>query len=289
MLPNANDLRFLLELAKTKNMSRAAERLGISQPALSMAVKRLEDCFEQQLLFRSKSGVQLTKAGELLASNSKDLLDRWQELKDSALKKEKNLSGSYRIGCHASVAKYCLKHFLPQLLTKYPELEFRFSHGLSRKITEMVVSYQIDFGIVVNPFPHPDLVIRDLFKDEVCFWKSKKTNLINDLDSEQKVLIIEPELAQTQDLMKKIGKKKINFNRVITTSNLEVLAKMVSESSGIGVLPSRVINQKESKVEKIDYLPSYTDRICLVYRADTQKAQASKRLKEELEQFLKNV
>ena len=74
MLPNPNDLRFFIEVSRTHNLSRAAERLGVTQPALSQGMRRLEQNIGQQLLLRGKGGVKLTKCGEKLVFKAKHLL-----------------------------------------------------------------------------------------------------------------------------------------------------------------------------------------------------------------------
>lgn len=274
MLPNANDLYFFLEVAQTGNLSRAAERLGVSQPALSQAMKRLEANFENQLLLRSKSGVVLTKAGQKLSQKARILLESWKELKDEALKDEDQVRGVYGLGLHSSVALYTLPHFISNLLAEFPHLELRLEHDLSRRITEMVISFKLDFGLVVNPVAHPDLVIKELFTDEVAFYRSKKIKAAN-----SKVLITEPDLTQTQELLNQVQKKKkVAFERMVTSSNLDVIKTMVVEGAGVGIVPGRVIGHEAKKVEKVPSLPTFKDRICLVYRHDVQRSVAARSL-----------
>lgn len=286
MLPNANDLYFFLEVAQTGNLSRAAERLGVSQPALSQAMKRLETSFENQLLLRSKSGVVLTKAGQKLSQRARLLLESWQELKDDALKDEDQVRGVYGLGLHSSVALYTLPHFAANLLSEFPHLELRLEHDLSRKITEMVISFKLDFGLVVNPVAHPDLVIKELFTDEVAFFRSKKLKAAN-----ENVLITEPDLLQTQELLNQVQKKKnkANFERMLTSSNLEVIKTLVIEGAGVGIVPSRVMGLDNKKVEKISGLPTFKDRICLVYRHDVQRSQAARSLGQFISSSLAKV
>lgn len=273
MLPNANDLHFFLEVAQTGNLSRAAERLGVSQPALSQAMKRLEVSFENQLLLRSKSGVVLTKAGEKLSQRARLLLESWQEIKDDALKDEDQVRGVYSFGLHSSVALYTLPIMAPDILADFPFLELKFEHDLSRKITEKVISFKLDFGIVVNPISHPDLVIKELFCDEVCFYKARKIKKEN-----ESVLIAEPDLNQTQELLNQLQKKKVSFDRMVTSSNLEVIKAMVVNGAGVGIVPGRVMGADLKKVEKLAKLPTFKDRICLVYRHDFQKSLAARSL-----------
>ncbi len=279
MLPNASDLQFFLEVAKTLNMSRASERIGITQPALSQAVKRLEHSFGQDLLLRSKGGVTLTKAGEKLAFKARELLDAWEKLRDEAVKDGAEIRGRYSIGCHPSVALYTLENYVPELMQKYPELDLKFHHDLSRKITEDVISFKLDIGIVVNPVAHPDLVIKELYRDEVTFWRAKKVNSNILLESEHKVLVYDPDLLQSQDLLGKLAKRNIEFKRTLTSTSLEVIRQLVISGAGIGILPGRVVGSALSKLELVDAkLPKYQDRICLIYRVDSQKSLAAKGL-----------
>ena len=289
MLPHASDIQYFLEVIKTKNISRAAERIGITQPALSQSVKRLENAFGQQLLLRGKGGVKLTRAGEKLAIKGKQLIDDWYKIKEEAKKDESEIRGSYSLGLHPSVALYTLSYFVPQLMKRFGNLEFKIHHDLSRKITEDIVSFKVDLGIVVNPFPHPDLVIIELFKDEVLFWRSNKKNELTSFEDETAVLIYEPDLNQSQAMVGKLNKKRFPFQRYITSSNLEVIKNLTLNGAGIGIIPRRVVGNEIKKMESLDKaFPKYSDRICLVYRHDFLKGLASKTLLAEIKVLLKN-
>jgi DNA-binding transcriptional LysR family regulator len=290
MLPNANDLHSFLEIVRTKNLSRAAERVGLSQPALSQAIKRLEHNFGAQLLIRSKGGVTPTKSGEKLAIRAKNLLDEWEKLKDETLRDELEVRGRYSIGIHTSLALYSVEHFMPQLLGQYPSLEIRLHHDLSRKITEDVISFKLDFGIVVNPVPHPDLVIKELFKDEVTFWRSKKKVNTNSIENENCVLIVEPALAQTQELLRKLAKQKIIIRRILTSSSLDVIARLAASGAGVGVLPTRVAKNGGNNLLKVGpQLPLFNDKICLIFRQDGQKSPAARILKDFITKALRKL
>ncbi len=276
ILPSFNDISYFMEVAQTQNISRAAERLGITQPSLSSAMKRLEDALGAQLFTRSRSGVHLTKAGEELESKGRLLLLNWEQLKSEITRRESSVTGEYVIGCHPSVALYTLPDFLPNLMNEYPELEIKLRHDLSRRITEEVISYKIDFGLVVNPVRHPDLVIKELCLDEVTFWVAKKPSKSQKLGSENSVLICDTNLNQTQKLISDFQKKKVYFPRSIHSSSLEVITELTMQGAGIGILPSRVATRhKRCGPQKIGQnCPVFKDRICLIYRADSQKTQS---------------
>lgn len=290
LLPNPADLHYFLEITKTLNISRASERLGISQPSLSLAVKRLEDSMSVPLLIRNKTGVKLTRAGQRLANYARSLLEEWEQVRSNTLKDENEVSGRFTIGCHPSVALYSLPGFFLDLIQDHPTLEISLIHDLSRKITEDVISFKIDFGIVVNPVQHPDLVIKLLEKDEVSLWKGKGNSAFQDPYSGQGILICDPNLLQTQNLMKQLDKAKMEFARMTPSSNLEVIATLASQGAGIGILPERVATRSKSMgLEKIKgaKVPKFQDSICLIFRADAQKSFASRKIIQSIEGCLK--
>ncbi len=271
MLPSPAELQYFLEIANTLNVSRAAERLGISQPALSLAIKRLEDNVGAALLIRERTGVQLSRAGRKLATQARELLADWDRVRASALAEESGVAGRYTIGCHVSVGLYSLPGFLPGLLSENPRLEVRLVHDLSRRITEQVISFQVDFGIVVNPASHPDLVIKKLCTDEVKLWHAEG-------DSYGKsVLICDPDLAQAQSLIKQMGRKGLEFERTLTSPSLEVVRSLTAAGCGVGIIPTRVA-KLDPTIRALRDSPTFQDEICLVYRRDAHKSEASKRI-----------
>lgn len=230
----------------------------------------------QSLLVRSKSGVKLTRAGQRLVREARELLSKWEQLVAETARDENEIRGRYTLGIHPSVALYSLEHFLPELLQTYSELQIDLVHDLSRKVTEKIISFQIDFGIVVNPAQHPDLVILELFKDEVRYFTSKKKTPTNNPESEEKVLIHEPSLTQTQDVYSKSQKKGLNFKRTLSSSNLEVIARLTSSGAGLGILPTRVAKKEDSTLQPLEGSPIFKDSICLVYRHDFLKSEAAR-------------
>jgi len=275
-LPSSFDLQYFIETAHTLNISRAAERLGISQPSLSLSIKRLEDALGTDLLIRGKGGVQLTRTGQKFVIQARHLLEEWDNIAKLALRGENQITGRFSIGCHESVALYALQGFLPDLLASNEDLEINLNHGLSRQITDDVINFKTDFGIVVNPVEHPDLVIRHLGKDDVTFYTSS-TSKQKKIASGNAVLICDPDLLQTQSLMKTLKKKGLSFQRTLTSSSLEVIVMLTAADVGVGILPGRVASrEKLNKLVALPGAPKFQDLICLIYRADSQKSAASK-------------
>jgi LysR family transcriptional regulator, cell division regulator len=288
MMPSPSELQYFLEVSNTLNVSRAAERLGVSQPTLSLAIQRLEESCGTPLLIRTKSGVQLTHAGQKLVTQARLLVEEWEKLRSDVLRDEEEIRGRYTIGCHPAVALFTLPLFMAKLLTDHPHLEIKLVHDLSRKITEDVISFKIDFGIVVNPWEHPDLIIKPLWKDEVTLWAAKKPSPLQDPHSGEAVLIADTDLIQSQTILKQLIKHKIRYKRLITTSSLEVIGSLVAERAGIGIIPGRVAhNILGFDVKPLKDSPIFHDQISIVFRADAQRSKANRTLAKLMETALK--
>src|SRR6185437_2731465 len=123
-----SDVRYFLAVAQEENVSRAASRIGISQPALSHALRRLESRVGKRLLTRTKTGVHLTRAGQYFAHAAREWSDDWEALTRRMHESDAAISGTYRIGCHPAVASYSLPRFMRKLQLEHPSLEIHLSH-----------------------------------------------------------------------------------------------------------------------------------------------------------------
>lgn len=260
------DLKYFAEIAKTNHLSRAAERLGVTQPALSHSIKRIESTLGHEILLRSKKGVTLTPAGCRLLEQSQALIHLWDQVVRSAHDETGKVAGTIRIGCHTAVAQYTLPHFLPKFLKAHPHLKLQLIHGLSRHMTESVVSGQLDAAIVINPTPHPDLVIKELGRDVVTVWKA--LNCVN-----PDLLLIEPNILQTQHITTRLQKAGKTFNRIIECTSLEVIAQLLASGTGCAILPERVAHafSPTSKIAPLAGAPQFHDRICLIFKPEFKK------------------
>ena len=277
-LPAPHDIHYFIEVAETLNLSRAAEKLGVRQPTLSLAMKRLEEAVAVPLLVRGKTGVQLTHAGRRFLAKSRRLLEEWNDVRNLAQREATELAGRYTLGVHPSVALSTLPLFLPRLLRTFHDLEMHLVHDSSRAVTELVINFQVDFGLVVNPRPHPDLTISHLYDDEFALWVARDVTPLQELEGEHAVLICDPELSQSQRVMQALAKRKVSFRRTVWSSNLELVAALTAAGSGIGLLPQRVAHRVPGLKVLGGSLPTIRDHHCLVYRTDAQRSAASRAL-----------
>lgn len=282
MVPSPQELSYFLEIATTQNISRAGERLGVSQPTLSIAIKRMEDSLGAPLLIRNTTGVKLTKAGQRFLSRARVLLDQWQNVVHDVKREDSEIAGRYTIGAHVSVARGPLLEALPKILHDYPSLEIHMHHDLSRRITEKVINFDLDFGVVVNPIAHSDLVIKKLYTDDVRFYGIKDINT----QSKDLLLCYDPDLLQSQALLKLARKANISFKRYFVSSSLEVIAGFASLGAGIAILPNLVAGAHKNLLPLWPKIPSLQDIHALVYRADAQSSPASKALAKTISHHL---
>lgn len=288
MLPSNAELEYFIEVANSLNFSRAAVKIGISQPSLSVAMSKLENTLGAKLFVRHKTGVSLTQAGKQLLLHSKQLLQYWENTKSQALASQTEIQGHFVLGCNSIVATYLLSNILPDLLEKYPKLLIQLKHDVSRKITEQVVSLSVDIGIVINPIRHPDLIITRLGKDETKFWSSKKSRKIQDLNSENCVVIGNMDSMQAKKLLSKVNKLHTNLHRIISTESMEVIASLTAQGCGIGILPERMVKTMyPNKLHAVANMPVYSDDICLVYRNENRQIQAIQTIVNAIKAYFK--
>lgn len=265
---NINDIKSFITVTQTKNITRAAEIMGMTQPTLSYAIKRIEEALNVELIVRLKNGVELTKAGEDFSKKATTLLNQWEDTVNIFSDNGKNIKGEYSIGIHPSVAISSLSQILLEVNKELPLINFNLYHDLSRVITSKVISFDIDFGIVVNPIQHPDLVIKELRKDIVTLFKVKKSI---------PKLIYDPSLTQSQSILKNLKKSKIEINGHIHSSNLEVITELCANGLGVGLLPTSVA-KRDKKLQPVKNAPVYKDQICLIYRKEKHSNATSKKV-----------
>jgi DNA-binding transcriptional LysR family regulator len=281
---SSSDLTYFIEIAQAQNLSRASERLGISQPALSLAVQRIEQSLKTQVLIRSKKGVSLTRAGLKLLAHTKTMLQYWDQVKVEAKSSVDEVNGTLTLGCHPSVGLYTLDRFLPNILKNFPKLEISLVHDLSRKITEQVISLEVDIGLVINPVRHPQLIIKNLLEDTVSLWVSKHT----DKPSEENILICDPSLLQTQHIIKDLKKSRIHFSRILTSSSLENIANLTASGVGIGVLPCRVAEcVAGDRIVPVRSAPKFKDTLAVIYRMENRGIKSFQCLVGEIAKVIK--
>lgn len=271
------DLENFAATAVCSTMGEAARRLGVSQPALSESIQRLEGDLRASVFYRSRSGIELTPRGRLFLGKVKSLLHSAQELE--FLEKDRVVFGgqSISIGCHVTVASYSLPPMFAILKNAAPDFQIELRHDLSRNIQFEVQRGRLDVGIVINPVQVPDLVISRLERDVVAVWESSDTNL-------KERIIYNPNLVQSQAILKKWKNRPL---KVIETESLDLICRLVAKGLGYGIIPSRAVELSGEDIRQVKQLPIFKDEIALVYRPEFGRSSAERLLIEAIKSAFK--
>lgn len=268
-----SDIRNFVEMASCKTIIQCANKLEISQPALSESLKRLEQDLGCILFYRSRSGIQLTPSGKVILDKAQTALRAFVDL-DIIAKEENVFAGrTIVVGCHSTVAQYSIPKALKYLKSIAPDYKIELRHDLSRNIQADIQRGVIDIGIVINPARVPDLIIRPVAADIVGVWANKSSK---NLDT----IICDPNLFQSQSILKKWKDKP---SKIISTDSLELICRLVAADIGFGIIPQRAVNLLSTQLRQLEKLPIYKDEIALVYRPEFGKVASERLTVEALE------
>jgi len=241
--------------------------------------------------------VSLTPSGEELVRHAHDvfaILDR-AEQKIHGLAADE--VGKYVLGCHESLGAYFLPGFLGEFLADAPRIELTLWNGSSASVMEAVVRREVHVGMAVNPIPHPDLVMLELFRDAMDIVTLAADNGRNrrKVDAEAELaaahealrkgpLIYAGRIGQCQDLLSHLAAEDLLPQRMVSCGDLELTKSLVLGGLGIGLLPRRVAAYNAGgKLRRLHpSLPFIPDTIFLAYRADMPRTRGFLRLKEAL-------
>jgi DNA-binding transcriptional LysR family regulator len=267
------DIRNFVETAGCSTLSQAAIKLEVSQPALSQSIKRLETDSGLVLFYRSRSGVQLTPAGRALLAMAQRAVRALNELDVNDQAGPVFAGRSISIGCHPLVAQYALPRAMARLRQEAPDYRVELRHDLSRTIQMQIQRGDIDIGVVINPTPVPDLVIRKLGVDHVRVWTRTR-------EANHDTVFCDLHLFQTQSILKRWKNRP---GKIVSSDSLELLCRLVAEGIGYGILPQRAVELTRSKLKSVATLPSYRDEICLVFRPEFGRLAAEKAMIKSLQ------
>jgi LysR family transcriptional regulator, salicylic acid-responsive activator of bsdBCD len=269
-LPSAKDLIYFQGIAKELHFSHAAKKLNVTQPSLTMAVKRLEDLLNTTLFIRHTQGVTLSRSGKKLLVHVEKLLLSWESIVSDITDISRCEKGKVTIGCHSTIAPF-MSNMVAKLLANYPGMEINFQHESTIKIMENVLQGKIDIGLVTDPRHHPDIILQLLTYTEFAFWVSIQHEENLDLYAKNTVIICDPALPPTQYLLKKLANKVKHVLRLSTMNQIESMAAMAAEGCGIGILPSAFTQTFFGhKLKTISKAPIYKKQLYLCFRSENK-------------------
>ena len=162
---SVKQLRYYYALSRLKHFGKAADHCAVTQPALSMQIKDLEEILGLSLVIRGKSKISLTPDGEEIARRAEKIITDIQDIGSYAKTRAGLLSGIFRLGIIPTIAPYILPKLLPILSDKYPDLDLKLRETTTSRLKDEILQGQLDAILVALPINHHDLETQALFED----------------------------------------------------------------------------------------------------------------------------
>jgi LysR family hydrogen peroxide-inducible transcriptional activator len=239
-------LRYFDALARHGHFGRAAEACAISQPALSMQIKELEDALGGVLLERSARQVSLTTFGEELAQRVRDILRAVDELGDFARASRDRLAGRLRIGMIPTIAPYLLPKVIENLARLHPELDIHVRETLTPKLIKEVAEGRLDTAIVALPVSEPLLTEVALFTETFLLVRpgtDEGTPVPSrEMLREMKLLLLEEGHCFRDQALSFCNMQSSPPREVLDASSLSTLVQMVGAGIGVTLIPEMAVS-----------------------------------------------
>ncbi len=172
------DWNALRILHQEKHISRASERLYISQPALTYRLKNLENEFDTKIFFKTKGGIEFTTEGLHLVAYAEEMVNKLQETKDYMLNMQNEVRGTLRLGVSSNFAQYKLPKLLKQFSSKFPNVQFNINTGWSVDIMDLLNSSTVQLGILRGKYEWYGKKTL-LHKEKLCVISKKRIDMDN--------------------------------------------------------------------------------------------------------------
>jgi LysR family hydrogen peroxide-inducible transcriptional activator len=239
------DLKYLLALAEEKHFAKAAARCFVSQPTLSIAIKKLEENLEVCIFERENHQILLTPAGNMIIEQAKKILSEAQQMREMALGCQNPYSQPLRIGAILTIGPYLFPSLVRDTIKLAPELKLILEEGFTTILTAKLLAGELDAIILATPVTEAELEQTEIFQDELSLICSSKHKLAKQAKISPKVLNDETLLLLgngncLRDQVLQICKPSTtisNISNQIISSSLETIKYMVEMNIGVSILP----------------------------------------------------
>ena len=243
------ELKYIVAVAREKHFGKAAEACHVSQPTLSLAIKKLEEELELKLFERSAGEVTVTPLGDEVVRQAQHVLAQAAEIREIAKRGKDPLAGTLRLGVIYTIGPYLLPELVREVIRAVPQMPLMLQENLTARLLEMLRNGEIDCAILAEPFPDAGLAIAPLYDEP--FMAAVPTNhwLANEphVSSEQlrnetmlllgnghcfrdHVLEVCPEFAR-------YASHADGMRKSFEGSSLETIKHMVAAGMGITLVP----------------------------------------------------
>ncbi len=273
------ELRYIVMLARERHFGRAAEKCHVSQPTLSVALKKVEQRHGVILFERSAADVRLTTIGEQIARQAERVLEEAGRLKEIAAQGKDPLVGALRLGVIYTIAPYLLPRLIPALHARAPRMPMYLQENFTVSLAEQLRRGDLDVIIVALPFSEPGIVSRPVYDEPFCVVTpighplSEQTDIsANQVASENLLLLgngncFRDQVLQACPHLSEPGA----MEGAIEGSSLETVRHMVASGAGISVVPISAAKSWPQNELLLHFLP-FADptpfrRVVIAWRA----------------------
>ena len=245
-----NELRYIVAVAQEKSFGRAAAKCFVSQPALSVAIQKLEEELGTQLFERGKSEVSVTPVGARVVEQAQLVLEEAARIRELARAGRNQLVGSLKLGVIYTVAPYLLPDLIPVLHLRAPEMPLELEENLTEVLEVELKSGRLDAAIIALPFAPPGVATVFLYEEPFQVvvpsehkWAKRKSVHPDELVGEHAILLNVGHCFRDQilDACPELNRQDVPTAR---TNSLETVRNMVASGLGVSVLPRDALTPK---------------------------------------------
>ncbi|CAH2900278.1 MAG: Hydrogen peroxide-inducible genes activator =_ OxyR [uncultured Paraburkholderia sp.] len=258
------ELKYIVAVARERHFGRAAEACFVSQPTLSVAIKKLEDELNVQIFERGTSEVSVTPIGEQIVTQAQRVLEQTLAIKEIAKQGKDPLVGPLRLGVIYTIGPYLLPTLVKQMIKRVPQMPLMLQENYTLKLIELLKQGEIDVAIMALPFPETGLMLRPLYDEPFVValpsghaWENRPKIDADDLKQETMLLLgsghcfRDHVLGVCPELMR-FSQNADGIQKTFEGSSLETIRHMVASGVGITVLPRMSVHEVKPHAGGID-------------------------------------
>lgn len=288
-----NELRFVVALAKARNFRKAAEVCFVSQPALSLAVKKLEDELGVLLFERNRNDVTMTVIGELVVEQATRAIEEANRVKEIARQGNNQLVGALKLGVIYSIGPYLLPEIIPYLRQAAPEMPLIVEENLTINLETQLRNGVIDVAIIALPFDIPGIKTLPLYEEEFVVvvpishdW-AKRDSINPEELADEKILLLNSGHCFSNQVMQACPRLSRN-GEILQGNSLDTIRNMVASNLGLTVLPaSATIERYQNPLIKVVPFtkPAPKRQIALAWRKSYGREKAVEEIAKSIRQL----
>lgn len=292
---NIRDLKYLIALAEHNHFGKAADACFVSQPTLSMQIKKLEETLGVTLIEREKKNTHLTTAGKLIVEKARKILQECDDIKTIANNTKDPFSGDFNIGIIPTIAPYLLPSILGVLKKKMPALNLIVHEDKTNSILALLKTGSLDAVIIALPVQTDHLKCKTLFIEPfyVALPHShplckEKTISIKTLQPDHILLLSEGHCLREQAL-EACKLSHSTENTGFRAASLETVRQLVAANYGVTLLPALSVREKDIVTTRPISEPTPSRQIGLLWRKSTAREACCEKITLIIQDITKNI